>query len=223
MDAVLAAEPIATPLPASLRGRRVLAPSTLVLDQAEPLVLSAFAAAVARLRTAGMVVEEAPLDLLMEIPRALAKCSFAASEAFAMWRDVFAAHADEFDPRIRERIAGGGRMLAADYVDLLRARARLIREADSALEPYDAILAPTAVMVPPPIEPLEASEALFHKVNALALRNTSLFNFLDRCAISIPCTDAASPPVGLMVVGKRMQDRHLLSLARGIELQLASV
>ena len=54
------------------------------------------------------------------------------------------------------------------------------------------------------------------------LRNPSLFNFLDRPAISIPIQKRGDAPVGLMVVGERDQDWRLLAVAQAIELALSN-
>jgi aspartyl-tRNA(Asn)/glutamyl-tRNA(Gln) amidotransferase subunit A len=61
----------------------------------------------------------------------------------------------------------------------------------------------------------------FNRENGRALRNTSLFNFLDRCAISLPVDAGGGLPVGLMLVGETMEDRRLLGLARAVEGGLA--
>jgi aspartyl-tRNA(Asn)/glutamyl-tRNA(Gln) amidotransferase subunit A len=49
------------------------------------------------------------------------------------------------------------------------------------------------------------------------LRNPGIANFLDRCAITIPCHAPGAAPVGLMLMGEHNADRTLLALARGIE------
>jgi len=41
-------------------------------------------------------------------------------------------------------------------------------------------------------------------------------NFLDGCAISLPCHEPGTPPAGLMLVAPAMQDRTLLSLAEAV-------
>ena len=58
-------------------------------------------------------------------------------------------------------------------------------------------------IVAPPIAPLIASDEAFFATNALLLRNTSMVNFLDGCALSLPCHAADELPVGLMVVARR--------------------
>mgnify|MGYP003647846228 FL=1 len=49
------------------------------------------------------------------------------------------------------------------------------------------------------------------------LRNTFCFNFLDRCALSLPMHRDGAPPTGLMVVGETMGDSRLISIGLGIE------
>jgi aspartyl-tRNA(Asn)/glutamyl-tRNA(Gln) amidotransferase subunit A len=57
----------------------------------------------------------------------------------------------------------------------------------------------------------------YRRLNALVLRNPSLFNFLDRCAISIPCHRASEAPVGLMLVSEHGADRRMLAIAAAVE------
>jgi len=46
------------------------------------------------------------------------------------------------------------------------------------------------------------------------LRNPSIINFLDGCAISIPCHEASKAPVGIMLCGiGGADDRSLLATA----------
>jgi aspartyl-tRNA(Asn)/glutamyl-tRNA(Gln) amidotransferase subunit A len=66
------------------------------------------------------------------------------------------------------------------------------------------------------------SDAEYTRLNVLVLRNPSLVNFLDRCAISLPIHDAAAP-VGLMLVGARNGDSRLLRIAHAIERALPTV
>jgi aspartyl-tRNA(Asn)/glutamyl-tRNA(Gln) amidotransferase subunit A len=56
----------------------------------------------------------------------------------------------------------------------------------------------------------------YRRLNALLLRNTSVINFLDCCAITVPI-HTVGPPVGLMIVGEHGADGHLFGLGRGIE------
>ena len=50
-------------------------------------------------------------------------------------------------------------------------------------------------------------------VNALLLRNPSVVNFMDGCALSLPCHAAGDWPVGLMLFAPAMADDRLLAAA----------
>jgi aspartyl-tRNA(Asn)/glutamyl-tRNA(Gln) amidotransferase subunit A len=154
------------------------------------------------------------------IPAANAKGGFAAAESYAWHRALLAKSAAGYDPRIRARIERGAQINAADYIDLAAARAAIIREMDASTAPFDALIMPTAPIVPPTIAELEP-EAEYNRVNLLALRNTALGNFLDRCAISLPCTATGEAPVGLMLMGETMGDAKLFAIAAAVEAALA--
>ena len=97
----------------------------------------------------------------------------------------------------------------------------MITRAAAITEPFDAVLMPTVPITAPKIAALEADEALFGQINLLALRNPTVSNFLDRCAISLPLP-VDGLPIGLMLMGEAMADRRLLAIARGVEDALAA-
>jgi aspartyl-tRNA(Asn)/glutamyl-tRNA(Gln) amidotransferase subunit A len=167
---------------------------------------------------AGARITRIPFPVFAAAAEASAFCGNGV-EAFAWHRDLLARAGDRYDPRIKARILRGGGILAADYLDLLAARRRLIAEADEASAPYDALMLPTCPILPPPIAALGA-EAEYNRVNLLSLRNTALGNFLDRCAISLPCHREGEPPVGLMLMGETMGDRRLFTIAAAVEAAL---
>jgi aspartyl-tRNA(Asn)/glutamyl-tRNA(Gln) amidotransferase subunit A len=76
---------------------------------------------------------------------------------------------------------------------------------------YDALILPTTPQVAPRIDEI-ADKVAFGRANALALRNPSVFNFLDRCALSIPMHRDGDLPCGLMLVGEHMGDVKLLAV-----------
>jgi aspartyl-tRNA(Asn)/glutamyl-tRNA(Gln) amidotransferase subunit A len=220
IDAVFAGAPPPAFAPAPLAGLRLAVVETLFLDGLDATVAAAFAAALARLETAGARVLRAPLPVIAEIPRVNRSGGLVAAEAFAWHRTLVAERGADYDPFVRQRIDRGGAMLAADYVDVLTARADIIRRADAATQDFDALLVPTCPLVPPPIASL-AAEAEYVRVNMLQLRNPAVVNFLDRCAISLPCHAVGEAPVGLMLVGETMGDARLLRIAAGVEAALA--
>jgi aspartyl-tRNA(Asn)/glutamyl-tRNA(Gln) amidotransferase subunit A len=218
IDAVLAGRPPALPVPAPLAGLRLAVPEAL-LDGMDADVAPAFARALAVLSVAGASITHVALAVFGQIAEANAAGGFAAAEAFAWHRTLLADKGALYDPRIRVRIERGGRQSAADYVDLLAARARIIVGFDAATHDFDALVLPTAPIVPPRIADLD-DEADYNRLNMLILRNTAPANFLDRCAISVPCHHVGEPPVGLMLMGETMGDSRLFAIAAGVEAAL---
>ncbi|EWS61341.1 amidase [Methylibium sp. T29-B] len=113
-------------------------------------------------------------------------------------------------------------MSAADYIDLQKARAAWIARMHVALRGFDAVLSPTVPILAPPITALEASDEEFFRVNSLLLRNPSVVNLLDGCAISLPCQAPGEAPVGLMLWSRGHADDALLDTALAVEAVLAT-
>ncbi len=222
VDAVLAGATPVAPLARSLAGVRLAMPDRIVTDGIDAPTAAAFEHALATLRTAGATIEMVHFAALDRIGSATARASIAACEAYAWHRKLLASGADQYDPRVRARIEGGAAASAADYLDSMAARHSIGIEMAAATAPYDAVIMPTVPTVPAPIAALEADEAAYLQVNALMLRNTAIGNFLDRCAISLPCQRAGEPPAGLMLMGQAMGDVALFQLAAGVEAAMAS-
>jgi aspartyl-tRNA(Asn)/glutamyl-tRNA(Gln) amidotransferase subunit A len=219
IDAILAGETPATPVPARLDGLRFAVPENMVLDNMDDTVAAAFDQALSTLSAAGARIEKTRFADFAELPSVNAKGGLAASEAYAWHRHLLATRGSGYDPRIRVRIARGEHMSAADYIDVLNARTRLIASFDRATAPYDCLLMPTVPIIAPRIADLE-DERAYNTINMLVLRNTALGNFFDRCAISVPCHRAGDAPVGLMLVGETMADPRLFSIATAVEAAL---
>jgi len=215
LDAVMAG--LSGDLPAAVpaSGLCLLVARTLVWDDADRHVASSIEAALSRLSRAGVQLHDVALAELGDIPQVNAKGGIAAAEAFAWHRTLLDSAKPAYDPRVAIRIEQGRAMSAADYLDLLDARARIGRSVlDSIGE--DAIwVMPTVPHIAPEIAALEKDEPYF-ATNRLMLRNASLVNFLDGCAITVPCHAAGSAPVGISLVAAKNQDRRLLAIARTV-------
>ena len=216
LDGVLADQESALPGPPPLAGLRLGVPQTLVQDDIEDYVATAFAAALASLSRAGAHIKEVDFAELAEIPRINAHGGIYA-EAYAVHRRQLEASESHYDPRVASRILRVKGLSAADYYDVLRAREDLIDRANRVTAAFDAVLLPSTAMVAPAIADLETDEKLYAARNILMLRNTFCFNFLDRCALSIPMHQPGDAPAGLMVVGETMGDGRLLSIGQAIE------
>jgi aspartyl-tRNA(Asn)/glutamyl-tRNA(Gln) amidotransferase subunit A len=74
----------------------------------------------------------------------------------------------------------------------------------------------------PRITDLESTDAAYFAANAMILRNPSVINFLDGCALSVPCHFPGEAPAGLMIAGLAMQDQNILNMGAAIEALLAA-
>jgi aspartyl-tRNA(Asn)/glutamyl-tRNA(Gln) amidotransferase subunit A len=221
VDAVLAGEAAEVPAPIGPAGLRLAVPETLVLDDLDRHVATAFERALGTLSGAGARIERIAMPELLEVVEANAGGGFSPAEALAWHGEMVTKRGAEYDPRVRVRIERGRGMSAADYVRLRWRRTELAARAERTSAPYDALVLPTCPIIAPRLDEIAADE-VFWKRNALLLRNTSLFNFLDRCAATLPIQRPGEAPVGLMLVGPRMGDHRLLAVARGVESAISS-
>ena len=221
MDAVLADEP-ATPVVARpIKGMRLAVPTTVMLDELDKAVAQAFERALDKLSGAGAVIERITVPQFTEVGTLNAKGGFSAAESWAWHRALIAKKADVYDPRVVVRIRRGEALSAADYVDLLAMRRAMIAGFERRVAPYDALIAPTVAITPPVIADL-ADDAAYGKANVLSLRNCTMINTIDGCAISLPCHREGEAPVGLMLAAAGGSDRRIFELAAGIEPMIRS-
>jgi aspartyl-tRNA(Asn)/glutamyl-tRNA(Gln) amidotransferase subunit A len=217
-DAIIAGEPPVLPVLAPVEGLRLAVPQRYVLDELAPEVASAFADACTTLSRAGARVTDLPLDELGELPAINAAGGFAPIEAYAWHKPLLERRGSEYDPRVSGRIERAAGMTAVDYIRLRDARTDLIARVAARTAGFDALLMLAVAITAPPIAAFERDED-YRRLNALILRNTSVINFLDGCAITLPI-QCEGPPVGLMIVGDHGADHRLLGIARGIEVAI---
>jgi aspartyl-tRNA(Asn)/glutamyl-tRNA(Gln) amidotransferase subunit A len=216
LDAVLANEPIGPLRPRPIKGMRLAVPTTVALDELDDAVAAAFERALETLSRQGALVERIAVPEFLDVGVMNTKGGFAAAESYAWHRYLLASHGDVYDPRVSLRIARGEAISAADYIDLLEARKSLIARATVRLAPYDALVLPTTANTPPVIADL-ADDKAFTRENLRALRNCTLINMIDGCAISLPCHREGEVPVGLMLAASGGADRRIFELAAGME------
>lgn len=223
-DSILAGESPA-PLPElPAKGLRFLVPKSDVRDGLDPEVEQAFASALERLARAGATLSEKPVPAFDRQSEYFKGGGYAGAEAYAIHRKN-AARLSEYDPRVAKRVMLGKDLSAADYVDLGLLRIEFQREVEAALAPFDAFLLPTVPCIAPPITEVNATDEAYFRWNMRILRIVGLVNFLDGCAVSLPCHERAHlparAPVGLMVCGPAMSDRRILAVAAAVEQILA--
>lgn len=121
------------------------------------------------------------------------------------------------------RIEKGRDVSEADYKGLVVARQRLILAARRRLDPFAAWLMPTLAIVPPRVDDVHASDQAHFATNAAVLRNPSVINFIDGCAVSLPCPLGPGLPVGLSVCGLHGRDPMVMAVSREVERVLSLI
>jgi aspartyl-tRNA(Asn)/glutamyl-tRNA(Gln) amidotransferase subunit A len=216
LDAVLADEPLPAIKPRAIKGMRLAVPATVALDELDQAVAKTFERSLAALSRAGALIEHIDVPEFLDVGVMNAKGGFAAAESFAWHRYLLTSKGDDYDPRVYVRILRGEAISAAEYIDLLDARRSLIARIAVRLAPYDALVLPTTANTPPKIADL-ADDKAFTVANLRSLRNCTLINMIDGCAISLPAHREGEVPVGLMLASTGGSDRRIFELAAGME------
>jgi aspartyl-tRNA(Asn)/glutamyl-tRNA(Gln) amidotransferase subunit A len=217
LDAVLADEAFVALQPRPIKGMRLAVPTTVALDELDDEVARTFERALETLSRQGALIERIEVPEFLDVGVMNTKGGFAAAESYAWHRYLIAGSGDVYDPRVSLRILRGESISAADYIDLLNARKSLIARAEKRIAPYDALVLPTTANTPPRIADLADDDKAFTKANLLSLRNCTLINMIDGCAISLPAHREGEVPVGLMLAAAGGSDRRIFELAAGME------
>jgi aspartyl-tRNA(Asn)/glutamyl-tRNA(Gln) amidotransferase subunit A len=219
-DAILAGEE-AGALELPIKGLRLLLPRSIAIQELDPEVERAFDRALKKLAHAGAHIIEAPAPAFDRQDEYFKGGGIAGAEVIQVHKP-YIARAAEYDPRVGKRIAMGSTLTGADYAGLLALRERFMQEVGALAAPYDAIVMPSVPCVAPTIAETEAGEEAYFRWNFRIMRNNGLINFLDGCALTLPCHEPGSAPVGFMVCGTAGADRRILAAAGAVERVLSA-
>jgi aspartyl-tRNA(Asn)/glutamyl-tRNA(Gln) amidotransferase subunit A len=189
-----------------------------VLENMDGIVAPAFAKALAKLAPAKRTDVTLDLSILTAVNE---RGGIAPAEAYAIGRTLLTEDGDGVDPFVRSRIMRAAPMVAADYIQNLRDRETAIARMHALFENFDVLALPTTPIVAPLIEEVKTADA-FAARNMLLLRNTSIGNFFDLCAISLPIGLGNSLPCGLMLFARHGNDKKLFQVAAAVEKALNS-
>jgi aspartyl-tRNA(Asn)/glutamyl-tRNA(Gln) amidotransferase subunit A len=222
LDQVLAGETSGVAAAAALRSLRLVVPQTVVQDDLSPAVARAFSAALERLSAAGATIMELSMPELADAAAVSPQGALASFEAYSFHRQWLKDRGDTYDPRVRMRFRVGEGLTEAGYRELVKLRERFIQSMNSAAAHYDALLMPTTPDTAPTIAEATRDDESYLRLNARMLRNASIVNLFDGCALSIPCHEPGSAPVGLMIAGSQNNDRKVLAIGLAFEEVLKS-
>jgi aspartyl-tRNA(Asn)/glutamyl-tRNA(Gln) amidotransferase subunit A len=177
---------------------------------------AAFDAAVDRLSGDGATVRRGAVAGLGDA-LALSPCLFA-SEAYGVWRSTIEGNPDAMFAPVRDRFRSGGAYSAADFVEAWIALERHRAAWQEATAGFDAVLLPTAALLPPNVERLLSDPDYFATENLLTLRNTRVGNLMGLCGLTLP-TD--TPSCGIMALAPAGAEVRLLRIGAAMEHSLA--
>lgn len=200
----------------TLKGKRFLILDSVVFDNIREAPLAGFETAVAKFKDAGAEITRARIPAVEEAMD-LSGILYTV-EAYAEWRDVIEASPDLMYPRILERFRAGGAFNGADFVQawkkLTALRETYLRETAG----YDAVILPSAPILPPNMDRLLNDADYYVTENLLALRNTRVGNLMGLAALTLP-TGVAS--TGVILQTPPMSEARLLRLGAAAERALA--
>ena len=200
----------------SLSGARLMVLETVALDDLRERPARGFDDALTRLARAGAKITRGGLP---ELSEAMSLTStLVTAEAYGIWGPTVETAPEKMFPRILERVRAGADVKASDYVAAWR-RLRVIRNLWAEMSAgYDAVILPTAAILPPDANRLMTDFDYYISENLLSLRNTRIGNLMDVCALTLP---TAEPSCGISFMAGPMQEDRLLRLGIAAERALA--
>jgi aspartyl-tRNA(Asn)/glutamyl-tRNA(Gln) amidotransferase subunit A len=184
-----------------------------VETELDPVVARRYELAIERLAEAGVRIVELDIPELGEVPRQQPGVIMTTYEAFQTHVALLDIYGDLYDPRVRSRLELGRPITRQQYDAAATLRHKLQLAFGKALQGFDACVYPTVKITAPPFSAFE-SDADYVAINRGLLRNTSLLNLLDGCALTLPCHQDGEPPVGLSLAGPGGADLRILGIAQ---------
>jgi len=204
-------------LTAGVKGLRLGVPREFFWDEVDPEVAGAVRKAVAVLAGLGASVREVRWPMVAEA-RALSFLIMGA-EAFSVHERWLKERPEEYGPDVRQRLAQGATILAADYLRAQRLRREFIGSLDAVFENCDVLLIPTVPVAAPRLD-----ESTIHwptqteSMTAALTRFTRPFNLTGTPALSVPCGfTAGGLPIGLQIAGRAFAEATVLRVGHAYE------
>ena len=193
-----------------------------VLNGMDEVVERAYLKALNALIIAGVSIHTVDSTIISEVVALQGQQKIVSVEAYANLEGVMTKSFGDIDPRVSSRISKGKEVSSATYIQIVNERARLIAMWGHEFSNDDIWIMPTVPVIAPKMSDFENDNEYF-RLNGLILRNPGIFNFLDGCAISIPCHGLESAPVGLMLVSPGGNDEKLLAIASLLESVISKI
>ncbi len=197
---------------------RLIVPTNFGMSDMDDAVAEGFDAVVGTLRAQGFEIVEKELASI-EIYNQVPPWQLTSVESRAHYEDHFQKTPELFDPRVHARMKRADEITAVEYRQTLNRRGDFVKAFAAELGD-DLLLLPTTPILPPSRELLEKDDEAFNRLNLLALRNPSLANGADGCAIALPYEND-DRVLSAMLVGAKGKDELLIACAKEVETVLA--
>lgn len=201
---------------ATLQGAKFAILDTMTMDDLRDAPRAAFESAAQRLRAAGATITHIKIP---EVREAFDHAfNLYAADSYGHWKDLVEANPDKMFPQILERVRGGAQVMAADYVASW-IRLHAIRKIYAAATAgFDAVIMPTAPIMPPNAARLLTDDAYYKSENLLALRNTRIGNLMDGASLNLP---TGVPSCGILFNAGPGSEEKLLRIGAAASKALA--
>lgn len=196
----------------------LLIPEGIVMQDLDPEVEATFKESIQRLEKAGVTITRQRIDEIEQSVDMFYNRNTVIYEAWALHRELMESHGDEYDPYVYQRVISGRDVSQQEQASRYAEKAAIVKRFNQTMKTLgvDALVYPTVACIPPKTKATNDPDNI-GKVNLRCLRNTSSVNYVDGCAISLPCNEKGAAPVGLMLSSIHGDDDRLLSIASSIE------
>ncbi|WBU60290.1 amidase [Paracoccus albus] len=197
-------------------GLRLLVLDGVPFEDAREGPVAAFEEAVEVLSQAGASITRAAPPCVAEA-MALSGKLFS-PEGYGVWSAHIEDAPEAMYPPILARFRAGKDVSAPEFVEAWLTLDRLRAIWAETVAGFDAVILPSAPIMPPDREALLADADFFASENLLTLRNTRIGNLFGLPAISLP---TVRPACGIMAMCAAGDDLRLLRVARAMEAALS--
>lgn len=204
-------------LTAGVKGLRLGVPREFFWEDVDSEVAAAVKKAVAVLAGLGASVREVRWPMAVEA-KALSFLIMGA-ESYSVHERWLKERPEDYGPDVRQRLAQGATILAADYLRAQRLRRRLIASLDAILKTCDVLLTPTVPVAAPRLEETILKwPGQTESVTAALPRLTRAFNLTGGPALSVPCGfTPGGLPIGLQIAGRAYDEATVLRVGHAYE------
>ena len=196
---------------------RIGIPEHLFFHECDPGIGEGVLAALQELERAGHRLVPMPFPEAAQAFEMFKGGGTAGAELLAFLRHELPDWIAQLDPNVGTRMTVAAELSAADYLVRRMAIDELAAAARGRFAKVDVIAAPTTAQSPPILSTIRGWDE-YRPLNLKMARNTSVANFLQLNALTIPVAlDAARMPVGLQIMCDRGRDDLLF--AAGLEIE----